>query len=450
MQNNKIDNTKIDNTIKLVTILFLVIGCWTTFYVEPHNSNVNWNTTEWLINYSDGFVRRGFWGSVLQNSGIPISSIIDLLCLITFFIAIGVIVLCLRIFEKLKRLNNTLKNDIYIWILNPSLIGFYFLDSVSMRKDLLFVLCILIQLNSLIRINVLKAGIEKFLPILLTAFIGIMLALSHEGLTFFLWLPFSLFLSFMHLQRVTRSSRKSFYLALSALSPALVIILISVYFHGDQHTVLSICESWKPLLTKNCTAESKLDAIGALGWNLKYVMSRSRNAILNPLWLILLIFWGMFNLLLSKKYNKLKLENKLIVYLSLLITSLPLYIIADDFGRWFTLSSITFILFNASLPFIGLEDDLNIFTEAIKSRTTFIQKNLHFGIFFNFANIFSNLPNNLFGKILFLSLGLPGCCLSMEHMAIGLPAFYMSMERIFSCSLIGFAYRFIKQGIGNG
>ncbi len=433
-------NSKIDSTLKLVTILFLVVGSWLTFYAEPHSEKVNWNTTEWLINYSDGFVRRGFWGSLLQNSGIPKSSVIHLLSAVTFFITMGVITLCFGIFEKLKRLRNTLKNDFYFWILNPSLIGFYFLNSSTMRKDLLFVLCILIQLHSLIKANNLKSGVGKFLPIPLTAFIGIILALSHEGMTLFLWLPFSFFVSLIYLQKITKSSWKGFWLAFSALTPAVAISLISVYFNGDQQTAFSICESWKPILTEDCSRNyDNLSAISALGWDFKYGMSVPRNVILSPLiivWLGLFVFWGAANLLLSSNLNKLKLENKFILYLMLLATSLPFYVVGEDFGRWFSLSSLTFILFNASLPLIGLEDDLSRFIETIKSKTPFIPEILSHGIFSNFVNIFKNLFNSLMGKILLVSIGLPVCC--------------MDREGIFSSSLVGFTYNLILGGIGGG
>jgi hypothetical protein len=432
--------SRTDNTLKLATTLFLLLGSWLTFYVEPNDSKVNWNTTEWLINYADGFVRRGFWGSILQNSGIPTSSMIEVLSFITFFIAMGVIVLSFRIFNKLKRLKNTIKNDFYLWILSPSLIGFYFLNSATMRKDLLFILCILIQLNALIKTNVPKSRIRKFSPLILTAFMSIILALSHEGITLFLWLPFSFFISCLYLQSVTQSLWRGFWLTISAFSPAIVVILISVYFHGDQHTSFLICESWKPLLTRDCSSDyNNLSAISALGWDVKYGMSIPRGIILSPLiivWLALIIFWGMANLLLSMNYNTLKLENKLILYWMLLTTSLPFYIIGEDFGRWFVLSSITFILLNASLPLIGLEDDVNSFIEAVKNKIPFVQKILEQGVFSNFANVFTNLFNSLLGKILFVSLGLPACCIGQEG--------------IFASSLVGFSYNLILQGIGGG
>ena len=81
---------------------------------------------------------------------------------------------------------------------------------------------------------------------------------------------------------------------LSALAPALVIVVISIYFHGDQHTAFSIYESWKPLLTKDCSKDyENLAAISAVGWNLKWVMTLVKNIFFSPLiivWLALLIF----------------------------------------------------------------------------------------------------------------------------------------------------------------
>ena len=89
---------------KLTYEKYLPYGIWIFFSyftlhyaIEISNGGNGWKTGDWLINYSDGFIRRGFMGSILyaiSDKGIP-------LLWLTYSIQVAIYAILFLIISKL-------------------------------------------------------------------------------------------------------------------------------------------------------------------------------------------------------------------------------------------------------------------------------------------------------------------------------------------------------------
>ena len=98
--------------VYLLLIFFVSIFFLSHKYIHP----TDWTTSEWLINYEGGFVRRGLWGEILQIINIYLNLEIRYLTYLSEIFLIFIFYCLIYKFFKAEKLNYLL---ILIFCLHP-------------------------------------------------------------------------------------------------------------------------------------------------------------------------------------------------------------------------------------------------------------------------------------------------------------------------------------------
>jgi len=302
----------------------------------------SWNLGEWMIDYSGGFVRRGLAGAVLHSllhltgwSIFPVWASITVglyLALCAWFLSIS-----LRSYAPA------------IWrfalLFNPALlISVCDFGSIT-RTDMFFVggtllnvCCCRHALKFSFKGNELT---QKFpFALVIAAATSTALALTHEGLVLFLWLPLNLAVTgWTVLQR--NEDRKYTAILLSvAFAPSLAAIAASVRFHGSVASSVAICRSWRFAFHPICSPGPGFPpTLSTLTWNISQGTSLSlRYAWRFPLYLLLFALTGaVLALAIGRLRGSVRLDHLLVLFLLPFAASLPLYVLGEDWGRWMCL-----------------------------------------------------------------------------------------------------------------
>lgn len=342
------------------TILLLV----TARLVEAHTvftrtPGSDWHSSEWMIDYAAGFVRRGLGGAVLRSAILHTGwSFFPLWILFTTVVYLS---LCAWLvwFTWHRGGPSTWR---FALLFNPILLVAACDHGTLLRKDTLFLWTTL--LNVLLSQHLLrKAGANasvrtRHALILLSAaaLSSLILALLHEGIFLFVWLPLNLALFAFALSRL-HVERNSVALLLSlAFMPSLLAVAASVIRHGDAHTAQTICQSWRFAMPVACTAGSAfLPSVSALGWPLSRAVSLSLGyAASFPAFLAIFALAGAVQIITVRALiPAARLDHLLALLLFPLPACLPLFLLGMDWGRWLCLlagTSLMLMLSDALRP----------------------------------------------------------------------------------------------------
>jgi hypothetical protein len=323
---------------------------------------------DWLINYSNGFVRRGLGGEIIYyfsyffNKNIQISYFFILIILLSIF------------YYKSFTLINKINLNFFILILffSPFLFLFFTLNhKAGIRKEILLYIYFLFLINSLFKsyIKNIEWKYILFFPILL---------LIHEGLFFF-----SPFIILVFLSVIDKNNYKKIFFQLIIFILLIFFILMLIFFFkGDLNTINIICDSLKQYAYNNCKNT------GAISW-----LAVDANSYINQTinihdsrgyfyWLVNVIY-GFFpfiffflsnSFFFNKKIYLLnffntKIINLINIFIIILVLFLfPLFLLAIDWGRWFSIIYHLFffiILFFLKKKIIIFNKN-NYFSKAIK------------------------------------------------------------------------------------
>jgi hypothetical protein len=294
-------------------------------------------TGDWLINYSNGFVRRGLFGEITMQLrhlfGInPVEAVLAskyfayvILCgsiaLIAIAKGIGLIEILL--------------------LISPWALMFDLNDpGGSGRKEILlfasFTLFVLLQIFSKSPAqSILKRWDFYYLFIVMIA-----IAFIHEGLIFF----FPFFYLPLYLKRGFNQSDFLTFLVPYLFSLCILFILF-VFFKGDKVTAHVVCDSLHSITTNksfNCEAINLLAGKHPKA-HIGFIKSFTPLLLLT---MIPLYFYGRWVVGITKHHLFLAMA------ISLLLT-IPLYVIAIDWGRWIHISGLLFFLTFFSLKGLG-------------------------------------------------------------------------------------------------
>ncbi|MFP5230274.1 MAG: hypothetical protein ACLGXA_21880 [Acidobacteriota bacterium] len=315
--------------------------------VATHDENINWGISDWMISYADGFVRRGFGGALLAGlmrlTGI---GFFPLLVTITTTAYLLVCAWLLRITWRLR--GPALWRFVLLFcpILVISLCDF----GTVCRKDVLFLLgtMLTVGLSERALRNTDHKRLSRCVVLLLLTFglMAIELALLHEGLFTFIWLPMNAVILAYVLHRSGRSNRTTVLLLVATLVPALVAVAASTHWHGNGRTAQAVCRSWQSASPAPCRSLSNSPALGALAWNLPHELSRSLfSAEWLPIFILVFVLGGTLELLAVRALIPSARLEHLIALLALpFAASLPLYLLGIDWGRWTSLIATSSLL----------------------------------------------------------------------------------------------------------
>ena len=290
---------------------------------------------DWLINYSNGFVRRGFTGEII----IILSNIFKNNIQITFFICVSLLifVLYLKSYQLLKEINFNFL--LYLCLFSPFNDLFTVLNHKSgIRKEYLFFLLIVFFISEFKK-KTNHNNLWKyicFFPLIL---------LSHEAI--YIYLPFMVLL-FCYLMNEENYKIIFFQIILLVIFSSIVLI-VSFFFKGNQEYINVICDSLNNYAYDNCKTSG---AIENLNHTLSYIFQQTKDSYDFKgiaIWIIN-FFIGFFPIIfiLKKKYllinnevfffkifkNTNNLKKLKIFFLISSVSVLPLFILAIDWGRW--------------------------------------------------------------------------------------------------------------------
>jgi hypothetical protein len=295
----------------LIFYLVEVIHYQQSFAFHP------WITGDWLINYSNGFIRRGFLGAVIDKYGDvfnrPLSSLVLEIKIMFYLIWVGVFY-CLAIKKSIGFIE-------FILILSPWAFLFDLHDPQGSGRKELVLLCIFsiyiyfIVIYPPFKKNLFHNWAFYFLLLTLPT-----LTIIHEGLFFYL----QFFLLPLIFNKKYSHALLGFFI--SYLAAAFTATLMYLFFKGDITYANSICTS---LLNKGFQASICRGAIDAINPTGVYFDSLYYQ-IYVPIFFLTLAPLALY----FYKVSHLSGAQKIYLILIGLIPTVPLYLISFDWGRW--------------------------------------------------------------------------------------------------------------------
>ena len=318
----------------------------------------DWTTSEWLINYHGGFVRRGLIGELLlqinQYTNINPRYLVyffEILLLLSYYYLI------IKFFKKIKF------SPILILIIFSPLAFIYPVAETETlaRKEILLFCIYIIFLFSLISKNL---KLTYFIIVILIPLMN----LIWDGILFYM--PFFIF-TFVN-QDNNFKLKKLIYFLISFI-PYLITTYILLHTRATEESLLLMCEAIK----EPCFGSmSFLDQ--PLSNNINYVVSRFKiEYLIRYSFIFIICFYPIFNLL---KKNK---KTLFVQYIICIVPTFILFYIGYDWGRYlnilYVFSLLTVIFFIKNKIINITKDNLNKFlTDLIKNN----KKKLIFSLFF--------------------------------------------------------------------
>jgi hypothetical protein len=308
----------------------LVIVCAYLFVIirfQRAAETSGWITGDWLINYSDGFVRRGAVGEMCRRlyemAAIdPVSAIIAVKAFC--YAALSAALLMLAIRRTISALELAL-------FLSPAALPFEIYDPLgSGRKEIVLLAAFAIYLvTDLMVPDDERSFVRRWRFWYLLVALPV-LTLIHEGLFFFL--PF--FLAYEALKRDLR--REAMLVFGIPLSVAAIAFVASFMYRGENGVSAAMCSSLSSmsldpgLCAGAITALEHYDVYIGLADVTRYVVLGMLT--FGPL------LWYATQVLDSARYARLRLMVVAVVF------TLPLYLFSEDWGRWMHITAMLILV----------------------------------------------------------------------------------------------------------
>lgn len=351
--------------------LFFIFITSSYFLYNKFLYPTDWTTSEWLINYQGGFVRRGLTGEFFFQ----INKFLDLnLRYIVFYfniLILGSFYLVFYNFVKSIKLNELLIFLIYspFFLLYPSAE-----TEVIARKEFLLFFLFIFYINLLVRNS---SKIYIFLAISLP-----IMNLIWDGVLFYI---FFFFIAFIVKKNLTK---KDFFYFVVSLIPYFISLIFVILSSSNPEGYELICKS----IEENCWGALNVINIDMpLEFILNYVYDNVKiDYIIRYSFLFCLAFFPFLIIFyFESKRLKYLLYKKSLFLLNILalIPILVFHIIANDWGRWINIGY--FFFFILLIYFIKIRlIDLNENIVALKFKY-FARVNPKIFYFFFFIYTFS-------------------------------------------------------------
>ena len=317
----------------LYNFFFLLFSISLIKLVDNANNLDAWEYGEWLINYENGFIRRGLIGEIIINfsnfTKINIQySFVAILTIISAFYFYK----CYSLFKDIK-LNII---NVFLFFSPIFFLFFILVNGVGIRKEIILYVYYLSFLTDIIY----KKNNQKIYNYYL--FLFPFLFLVHES--FFFYLPY-LFLPLI-LTSSKKDIKKLFFKFTLVTLFSIFIVMLLYNFRGTFEHTLRICESLGSYAPVRCSEWGPTYALqhDLLKDQTNQDMSFFYFQADMKSWLgfLIYVFYAVFPIFLFIKSGSLKhnfLNDKYFSFLliSIFIWSLPLFHIAEDWSRWFSI-----------------------------------------------------------------------------------------------------------------
>ncbi len=374
-------------------LAFIVRRILFWFPLDAFGGRLNmWAFTDWLIDYSSGFTRRGLSGELLKIF-LPVASPALAVSIFSWLLFLIVVLGYLRmLLPSLKSIHPLVLIGV---LFLPSLLLIYIYDHDAFaRKELLAYAVLLWHLFVVERSFPVSApalspaqGINRYirgiLPIIV---IGLpVLLLIHEGI-FLLSVPVHAAVTFAVLQsdRSAEPKRMFFRTVLLYLPALLTMAVIVIFGRPTIEIAQAICQKWELahvlkagscLISNSGPLNSLTGAFSSLAWTIPVAASFTMGlSTVKMLEWVLVMGWLSFCLwfagrevigsIICSRFPEGETARARERYagaffaryfLFPLTAILPLFISGYDFGRWFAAICINFSLLAVSIPLHALE-----------------------------------------------------------------------------------------------
>ncbi|MBW6489244.1 hypothetical protein [Sulfurimonas sp.] len=328
--NDKIESI-LQKYLKHYFILILITTITGIFY--NYFSHHSYKMGDWLINYQGGMVRRGFIGEISYQ-----------LALIThinpgIYIAVFQIVLysTFLVFSYLLLRGQRALLPYSILILSPFIFTFHINDLLGgYRKEIIYIA--ILALITYFATTTKEKQFEKIFYITLLLYPAVIL--SHEMLAIFL--PYLLAIYFLTIQ----INFKKIILIFLLLVPSAISFLISLKYLGSEHHIEIISRALINVNYEVSTSGAISFLTKSTTYGIKIVPENLyKNYYLPyiiPILIAIIAYIPLYKKLFSIMHNKLVL----MLVLTSIIGSTPLFLVAIDWGRfiYIHLVSVFFLL----------------------------------------------------------------------------------------------------------
>jgi hypothetical protein len=380
-------------------LLFIFSAAWIReilhwFPTDAFGTSLNyWAYTDWLIDYSQGFIRRGLSGEIwrLVPAAVPR---LEFFAVFSWFLilaaAFGYVRLLARSWKTVHPL--TLFGLLFI----PSLFLFYIHDHDAIaRKEILGYITLLLHLLIIEKSFPLGGGstlpdgnLRRYLLWLMPVAVILLPAiiLVHEG-NFLLFVPLHGLITLTILRMKARRTFPRLALWTGLLYLPAAIAFCAIYLAGTPGyaTLLGICNKWAAagalqegtcILPPDRLSGSTLPgSFNPMGWSLAQAAHFTWEIISMhwSTWILILPALGislwylvrqaLYSILRSRSPQSFSRHSArrysglffCKYFLIPLLLSLPVYFTAYDYGRWFTVTCINFVMLAVSLNLPCLE-----------------------------------------------------------------------------------------------
>ncbi len=354
---------RLDRFIRLVLPVGLAgVWLWTAYGALTLYQQENiWGVGDWLINYQGGFVRRGLSGEaiyrVASGLGVGPGAVVAAVQIALYA------VFYLFAYLSLRRQNNLLA---YLLVLvSPAILSFQLHDPQGgYRKEILF-----FALMALMVWSATRPDPRKQEPVLLGCLaVFPLLILSHEMLAF--WLPYPLA---VYVYTFGLSRRRAIML-FAILSGSLLAFALSVYFHGDQDIVSAIRDSLAGTrFAQNRGLPVSSPQAGAIAW---LAADPVHGKALVQAYILIrgyLVYYPQSAVLtliafvpLTRHFKQLATSRMVMfLVLSSILTSLMLFVVAADWGRFIYTHAVALFLLSLLVPSSPVHGSVRIWVAGI-------------------------------------------------------------------------------------
>lgn len=314
------------------SFVFINYIFWIFYYSKQWDG---WIIGDWLINYSSGFSRRGLLGEfiIFASNTFKIklnitTSILQITLLLTF------------IFYIIKILTNKIITFWYIYIFTlPTFISFYFFNiyAIGRKEILLFVLF------SAWIFYIKKYSSINFKISIIFSILGALITFAHEIFFFYsFYFYFSAYLV-----------KKSFFekIKFSLLIPIFSFFSVIILFFFGENINSSSCLNLLELGANENVCS------GIFSWPLKnsyesflyvYNSFNSKSLIHIPSIFFILIL-PFFLFFAANRDYLISMKLWIFSILGLIIITIPLFLLANDWGRWINVHTTLLFLSSALL-----------------------------------------------------------------------------------------------------
>lgn len=311
-------------SIAIACILTLVAV--SILYQVAHSllhQSLGYYETDWMINYEGGFVRRGLSGSILlyatrwtHISPTVLITVLQLSLSLTYFILL---------IRKAKSSNILPLLYFLLFFATNPILRFYFFEGRGM-KDLLVLILTVWHISIARRAPSNGYVLQAVFPVSLG---GALLALCHEGLALFYWLPTSVFIAMFFRARLRPHELLLLY------GPTICAIIASIAATGTPEQGHLIRDSWRSM-------NIAWPAINAVDEGISQSLTSALTEVRGIYGSVnILYFFGVALFSLYPIVRCIKLVTPSIKGVSLLailaFTCSPLFLIGLDYQRWVAL-----------------------------------------------------------------------------------------------------------------